>query len=73
MKANVTGKSIYQELGQTSNPYIGMVSQIRAFKNTIQGDPRQMVEQLLSSGQMSQNQFNQYAQMAQQILPLLGE
>lgn len=37
------------------------------FRQSFQGDPKQQVQQLLNSGRMSQDQFNQLQQMAQQI------
>lgn len=54
-----------------NNPYANMIGQIRQFGQAIKGDPKQMVEQLLASGQMSQQEFNQYTQMAQQIMPFM--
>lgn len=56
---------------QQNNPYANMVGQIKEFGKTIQGDPKQMVEQLLTTGKMSQQEFNRYSQMAQNILPFL--
>lgn len=35
-----------------------------AFKSQFQGDPQQQVQNLLDSGQMSQEQFNQLSNMA---------
>lgn len=58
--------------GAAANPYAQMVGEINKFAQTIKGDPRQMVQQLLDSGKMSQSDFNRYAQMAQQIAPLMG-
>lgn len=49
-----------------------MMGEISKFARAIKGDPQQMVMQLLNSGQMSQNDFNKYAQMAGQIAPLFG-
>lgn len=54
-----------------NNPYANMIGQIKQFGQSIQGDPKQMVQQLLNTGQMSQNEFNRYAQMAQQIAPFM--
>lgn len=39
------------------------------FARTIQGNPEQIVRGLVSSGRMSQQQFEQYSQMARQIVP----
>lgn len=56
---------------QQNNPYVNMIGQIKQFGQTIKGNPKQMVEQLLASGQMSQSEFNKYTQMAQQIMPFM--
>lgn len=42
-----------------------MIQQFNQFRQTFSGDPRQQVQNLLNSGQMSQQQFNQLSQMAQ--------
>lgn len=44
------------------------MAQLQQFRNMINGDPQQIVQNLIQSGQMSQDQFNQYSQMANQIL-----
>lgn len=54
-----------------NNPYSTMIGQIKEFGKSIQGNPKQLVEQLLNSGQMSQQEFNKYTQMAQQIMPFM--
>ena len=41
-----------------------IVQSFEKFKQNIQGDPRQIVQQLLDSGQMSQRDYNIYKQMA---------
>lgn len=43
---------------------MNMMQQFNQFRSNFQGDPRQAVMNLLSSGQMSQEQFNQLSQMA---------
>lgn len=55
-----------------NNPYSGMIGQIKEFSKTIQGDPKDIVQELLNSGKMTQQQFNEYSQMAQQILPFFN-
>ena len=44
-----------------------MLSQFQQFRNNFRGDPRQQVQELLSSGRMTQQQFNQLSQLAQQF------
>ena len=53
--------------GQQVNPMQQLVEDARKLKQTMQ-NPRAEVERLLQSGQMSQSQFNQFSQIAQQII-----
>lgn len=53
--------------GQQVNPMQQLVEDARKLKQTMQ-NPRAEVERLLQSGQMSQAQFNQFSQIAQQIV-----
>ncbi len=54
------------------NNLSNFVQQLHAFQQTVQGDPRQQVQQLLNSGRINQQQFNQAAQMATQIQKMMG-
>lgn len=49
-----------------------VMNQFNQFQSTFQGDPKQKVQDLLNSGQMSQEQFNQLSNMAQVFQTLLG-
>lgn len=53
--------------GQRVSPMQQLVDDARKLKQTVQ-NPRAEVERLLQSGQMSQSQFNQFSQIAQQIV-----
>ena len=53
--------------GQQMNPMAQLVTEARRLKQTMQ-NPRAEVERLMQTGQMSQAQFNQFAQIAQQIV-----
>lgn len=64
--------NLYNSIGMNNNPMTNIISQINQFKNNFKGNPRAEVERLLNSGQMSQEQFNQLAQMAQQIFPMIN-
>lgn len=44
-----------------------MMKQFQQFRANFQGDPKQKVQDLLNSGQMSQQQFNRLSQLAQQF------
>ncbi len=43
------------------------MQQLSQFASSLNGNPQQMVQNLIQSGQMSQQQFQQYAQLANQI------
>ena len=53
--------------GQQTNPLQQLVADARKLRQTMQ-NPRAEVERLLQTGQMSQAQFNQFSQIAQQIV-----
>jgi len=50
---------------QNSN---NLMDRIRQFGQMINGNPQQIVQNLLYSGRMSQQQFQQFAQTADQLL-----
>jgi hypothetical protein len=45
-----------------------LMDRIRQFGQMINGNPQQIVQNLLYSGRMSQQQFQQFAQTADQLL-----
>lgn len=53
-------------------PMNNLMKQFQEFKKNFQGDPQQKVQELLNSGQMTQAQFNQLSQMAQQFQQMMG-
>jgi hypothetical protein len=57
--------------GQQQNPIQNIIDEIQNFKQMFKGDPKKEVEKLMQTGQMSQQQFNQLSQMANQILSIL--
>lgn len=57
--------------GQYGN-LTGMLQQFNQFRQTFRGDPKQQVQQLLNSGQISQAQYNQAVQMAKALQNMLN-
>ena len=55
------------------NNFFNLMNRFQQFRNTFQGDPRATVQQLLDSGQMTQEQFEQLSQMAQQFQGFMGK
>lgn len=56
------------------NPFgnmMNMLQQFNQFKSTFRGDPKQKVQELLNSGQMSQQQFQQLSAMAEQFQKMM--
>lgn len=56
--------------GPTNN-MTNLLSQFNQFRSTFSGNPEQQVKQLIQSGRMSQEQFNQLAQTANQLYRLI--
>ena len=60
---------LYNALGgQQMNPMAQLVADAKRLQQTMTGHPKQMVEELMRSGKMSQSQFDNYAQIANQII-----
>lgn len=64
--------NLYKQFGRQNNPFEQLMQQAEQFKKQFNGNPRQEVERLLRTGQMSQSQFNQYSQIAQQVAQMMG-
>ena len=65
--------NLYNQFGRQNNPMEQLAQQARDFKRRFSGNPRQEVERLLQSGAMSQQDFNRYSQIAQQVAQFMGE
>lgn len=73
--------SIYNQLNSNNNNinnnFLGfqnpnmLINQFNNFKNNLQGNPQQIVQQLLQSGQMSQSDYNNLRQMAYNFMKML--
>lgn len=49
-----------------------LIQRFQQFRQNFKGDPQQQVQQLLNSGKVSQQQYNQAVQMAQQFQRMFG-
>ena len=63
--------NLYNQFGRQNNPFEQLAQQAREFQKQFKGSPRQEVERLLQTGAMTQNQFNQYSQIVQQVAPFM--
>ena len=59
---------LFNALGGNQNPMAQMIQEIKRMQQTFSGEPRAEVQKLLNSGAMSQAQFNELAQIANQIV-----
>ena len=55
------------------NPIAQLVRDAKNFRKSFAGNPKDEVQRLLNSGQMSQQQFNQFSQIAQQVVQAMGD
>ena len=62
---------LFQQM-QPQGPMNNILQRFQQFKQTFTGDPRQQVQNLLNSGKVTQSQYNQAVQMAQQLQRMLG-
>jgi len=60
---------LFNVLGGNSMPPI--LQQFQQFKSAFRGDARSQVQQMLNSGQITQEQFNKAAQLASQFQRML--
>ena len=64
--------SLFQMMNQQPVMNNGILQRFQQFRQMFSGDPRQKVQELMNSGRVSQAQYNQAVQMAQQLQRLLG-
>ena len=53
-------------------PMNGLMQKFQQFQQMFRGDPRQQIQQLMNSGKINQQQYNQAVQMARQMQKMLG-
>ena len=56
-----------------NNPFEQLIKEAKEFKKTFNGNPREEVQKLLNSGRMTQQEFNTYSQIAQQVAQMMGK
>ena len=58
--------------GQMQQPSNNIMQRFQQFQRMFRGDPKQQVQQMLNSGKVSQSQYNQAVQMANQFMKMFG-
>lgn len=64
---------LFGTVGQQMPQMNGMMQRFQQFRQMFHGDPRQQIQQLMNSGRVNQQQYNQAVQMAQQMQKMLGK
>lgn len=49
-----------------------IVQRFQQFRQSFKGDPQQQIQQMLNSGKITQQQYNQAVQKAQALAKMLG-
>lgn len=63
---------LFDQFGsQQTNPMAQLVADARRLKQTMTTNPKEEVQKLLNSGAMSQQKFNELAQIAQQVVKFM--
>lgn len=64
---------LYQQMNNAPmNGMNNIIQRFQQFQQMFKGDPRQQVQNLLNSGKVSQSQYNQAVQMANQLQRMMG-
>lgn len=63
--------NLFNALGNNMMSNNNLIQRFQQFKQSFTGNPQQQVQQLLNSGKVSQAQYNQAVQMAQQLQNIL--
>lgn len=61
---------LFQMMNQ-ANPMTNFMQRFQQFRQTFNGNPQQIVQNLLNSGKISKAQYDQAVQMAQQMRGML--
>lgn len=60
---------LYNGMNQPQN---NMMQRFQQFQKMFKGDPKQQVQQMLNSGMVSQQQYNNAVQMANQFMRMMS-
>ena len=62
---------LFQQLNSQTNMQNGFMNRFLRFKKEFSGDPHQMVQQMLNSGRITQQQYNDAVQKANQLMQMM--
>ena len=59
---------LFNQYGNQNN----IIQQFNQFRNSFRGDPKEQIQQMLNSGKITQEQYNQAVQKANMLKNMLG-
>lgn len=59
---------LYQQYNSSNPQANNFIQRFNQFRQSFNGNPQQMVQQLMNSGRISQERYNQAVQMANQLI-----
>lgn len=62
---------LYNSMNSMPNNMNGFFQRLNQLKQTFKGDPHQQIQNMLNSGQVTQEQYNRAVQMAQNIQKMM--
>lgn len=65
------GNPLFGQFGGQNDGLLQFINEVNEFQRTFKGNPKQEVQNLLNSGRLTQEQFNQFAQVANQIMAIM--
>ena len=63
---------LFGQFGGNQMPMNGLMQKFQQFQQMFKGNPQQQIQQMMSSGKVNQQQYNQAVQMAQQFKKMMG-
>ena len=63
---------LYDSMNQNQPTANNLIQRFNQFRQNFHGDPRQQVQQLLNSGKVTQQQYNEAMQKARMLQNMLG-
>lgn len=63
---------LYNQMMSGGNQQNNFLQRFNQFRQNFSGNPQQQIQQMLNSGQISQEQYNRAVQQAQNIMRMLG-
>ena len=64
---------LYNQMMNNQNQNNSFLQRFNQFRQNFNGNPQQQIQQMLNSGKISQEQYNQAVQQAQNIMRMLGK